>query len=683
MVAMPVFATPEVQPDTISRTDTSSSMQAIEEIIISAFRLPANWLDISASVGYITQETLAKGVLLTPVEALNSVSGINMHHGSLNTNRLTIRGVGSRSPYSTYKIKAYFGDIPLTTGDGETTLEDLETSGVSKVEIIKGPTSTVYGAGLGGAIIFYPVFPTQDFIKIENTAGSFNTSKQTFSAGTTLKNASVYALLSNLEREGYRKNNRTTRKNFLVHSTLFKGDKVSASVLARLTKMKAFIPSSINRRMFEETPWKAANNWKEVKGFEDYTTGQAGISAKTNTGTLSNATVSVFGQFREADELRPFNKLVESSWAVGTRGNFQQAFKIDALGIKLVAGFEIFRETYKWGTFSNGEGSQLSDNKENRDYENFFIQGEITKVNKFNLSVGANLNRTRYRYLDSFLANGDQSGKHSYDPVVSQRLGINYKILKNLAVFSNLSHGFSPPTLEETLYPEGNINPNIKPEKGWNLEAGIKGNIGNWATFSASYYRMYVSDLLVARRTAEDAYVGVNAGRSVHPGLESFIQGFLTTPGAYPSVSFYANTTLANYHFTDFVDDGKDYSGNQLPGTTKFSGNVGLSFSVNETMDIKLSQHLSGKMPVNDLNSGYTDPYGVTNLNVVFHKNWNKLHFNLKAGANNILDVNHASMLAVNSPSFGGNAPRYFYPGNPRNYYLSVSIGFQNSGKHP
>ena len=81
-------------------------------------------------------------LLLMP---LNRIPGILMHHGTFNTNRLTIRGIGSRTPYSTNKIKAYLGEIPLTSGDGETVLEDLENSSIQRVEIIKGPSSSLYG----------------------------------------------------------------------------------------------------------------------------------------------------------------------------------------------------------------------------------------------------------------------------------------------------------------------------------------------------------------------------------------------------------------------------------------------------------------------------------------------------------------------------------------------------------
>lgn len=45
-----------------------------------------------------------------------------MQQGSLNTNKITIRGIGSRSQYSTTRIKAYFEEIPLTSAECKTSL---------------------------------------------------------------------------------------------------------------------------------------------------------------------------------------------------------------------------------------------------------------------------------------------------------------------------------------------------------------------------------------------------------------------------------------------------------------------------------------------------------------------------------------------------------------------------------
>jgi hypothetical protein len=40
-----------------------------------------------------------------------------MQQGALNTNRISIRGIGSRAQYGTQKIKAYYEGIPLTTAE--------------------------------------------------------------------------------------------------------------------------------------------------------------------------------------------------------------------------------------------------------------------------------------------------------------------------------------------------------------------------------------------------------------------------------------------------------------------------------------------------------------------------------------------------------------------------------------
>jgi len=48
----------------------------------------------------------------------------------------------------------------------------------------------------------------------------------------------------------------------------------------------------------------------------------------------------------------------------------------------------------------------------------------------------------------------------------------------------------------------------------------------------------------------------------------------------------------------------------------------------------------------------------------------------ISAGVNNLLDTDYASMILVNAGSFGGNTPRYFYPGLPINAFGRMSIRY-------
>src|SRR5690606_24996621 len=205
-------------------------------------------------------------------------------------------------------------------------------------------------------------------------------------------------------------------------------------------------------------------------------------------------------------------------------------------------------------------------------------------------------------------------------------------------------------------------------------ETGFRTNYKNRLLATVSYYRIYVKNLLVARRTGEDAYVGVNAGESLHPGLEADLRWLALNPNSYPSLTVNGNVTLANYHFRDFVDTDNDFSGNLLPGTSRTTWMLAGNLQPAPGYSIRAWHRFTGKMPVNDANSGFNDPFGITNMEIMHNRMFNVINMELKVGIQNIFDVHHAPMLAVNAPSFGNAQPRYYYPGNPRNYFVSLML---------
>ena len=672
IISIPGFG----QEQKTAQKDTTLSGK-IDEVTVTAFRSPYNIFNIPAPVNVISPLQLEMGNSLTTVEALNQVSGVLMHSGTLNTNRLTIRGIGARTPYATNKIKAYFGEIPLTSGDGETTLEDLENSAISRAEIVKGPSSSLFGAGLAGVVLFYPKSVAGDFVQNQTTVGSFGTLKNILSAGISNKNTNIFALGSVLKSDGYRENNETNRYNLLLNSSWKINRTTELQVLLKATKMKAYIPSSLDLPTFEQTPEKAAANWMNAKGNEEYTNGQFGVTLNFALPDFQKISAATFGSFKKADELRPFNRLGERSDYLGWRAYYQKQFEGENNRFTLSSGIEFFRENYEWSTFSNDNGIVLSDNREKRQYENLFVQLESGFSERYFISAGVNGNLTRFFYTDFYTENGDQSDEQHYQPAISPRLGVNVVVNRNLSVFGNISHGFSTPTFEETLLPAGEINPDIKPETGLSTEIGFRSQWSGRLQFSASYYRIYIKNLLVARRTGEDAYVGVNAGKSEHPGLETELRWNVTNPERYPSLMLSGTATFANYHFTEFTDLDVDYSGKLIPGTTKNTWFTLANFNATKNISFNLWHRFTGEMPVNDANSVFSDPFGITNFEAKFNARINRLKLQLHAGIQNIFDIHYSSMLAVNAPSVGGNLPRYYYPGNPRNYFVSVLIGLE------
>ncbi|WP_163713113.1 TonB-dependent receptor [Mangrovibacterium lignilyticum] len=644
----------------------------IAEIRVQAFRYAQKLRETPGAIALIPAQQLREVPAQQIDFPLNQVAGVFMQSGSLNTNRLIIRGIGGRSPYASNKVRAYFEDIPLTNGTGETTLEDLDLSLIDHIEIIKGPAAGYYGSGLGGTLLLQADQQQLSGFSLAGDFGSYNKQNYRANIQLTTDEWSHGLYLDVLKADGYRENNRTDRTN-LGYIGHYRAGKHRFNLILLQTDMRAYIPSSLDWDTYQNNPRQAASNWAEVQGYEDYQKQMGGFSVQSDWGNNYTSRISLFGQRKTSDELRPFNFLQEDNSYKGFRliGEKSWYFRTNQLTASL--GNESFWENYNWGTFdTNIHSIPLSDNKEKRNYFNAFAQLNYT-ANKVRVSTGVNLNQTSYHYRDFYFLDDDQSADHSFDPIVSPRLAISYSLSRQTAVYGTISHGFSPPGLEETLRPDGQRNTNIKPETGWNYEIGSRGTPGRQFFYDLSFYYMEIQNLLVARRTAEDAYMGVNAGKTKHPGVELALDYHWLNRALTSAVRFSGN--YSPYSFDRFVDGENDYSGNDLTGSPKARLNV-VSDTNYRNLQLLLQYQYSGQVPLRDDNSVYTDAYQLFNLTLNYKKRWDRLELNVTASALNLTDEHYASMVLINASSFGNQAPRYYYPGLPRNLAGSISLKY-------
>ncbi|MFA5330574.1 MAG: TonB-dependent receptor [Prolixibacteraceae bacterium] len=649
----------------------------IQEVTVKAFHSYKRLNDTPGAIDLITNRQLIEEPTFTLAPSVNKIPGVWMQSGSINTNRLTIRGIGTRSPYGSNKIRAYYGEIPLTNGVGETTLEDLDLEQIADIEIIKGPSSGFYGSGLGGVLLFNPAKPTASQVLQQVSVGSFATVKYTAKLTLAGKNSGSSLVYSRFHTDGYRENNTGNRHNLTWTSSVEK-NQTKIDLLASFVKMDAYIPSSIDLKTYTETPQKAAANWAAAKGYEDYTTIFGGASVQQKFSKNWLASVSGFGHYNKNNELRPFNILQENNHYFGMRSVLEKKYVSKIATSRIMVGNEFFTENYLWQTLQNNNrtaGNLLSDNVERRWYNNFFLLTDLNFQDKFLVSASLNYNQTHYNYADHFLVDGDQGGNHRFSPVVSPRLAATWVLSERFRFYSVVSQGFSPPTLEETLMPGGQRNLAIKPETGWNYELGMKMSVSKSLYIEGSAYYMKIKNLLVARRTGEDEYMGINAGATNHPGLEFKLDyKFIDRP---QWIAFFRmNANMTRYRFADFVDNGTDYSGNKLTGTPSSVTNWMLEATHATGFFLNLHFQTVGKMPMLDDNSLFSTAYQLGNLMTGYERTFQKLTVSLSSGIQNLFDEHYASMILINAVATGNNSPRFYYPGLPRNFKSMVSLRY-------
>jgi len=186
-----------------AQQDTSSLSLEIDSIFITA----------STGVGRTQYRIDAITLNENPVQnissAINEVPGVYMHTGTLNTNRITVRGIGNRSLFSTTKLRAYIDDIPLTNGVGETTVEDFDREILQSVELYKGPGATAYGSGLGGLMLLNTSNrPEDNYIKTQVATGKWGFIKTNQVASVSNETFSLKLL------HGYQENSRNSELQF-------------------------------------------------------------------------------------------------------------------------------------------------------------------------------------------------------------------------------------------------------------------------------------------------------------------------------------------------------------------------------------------------------------------------------------------------------------------------------------
>ncbi|MCC4214340.1 TonB-dependent receptor family protein [Leeuwenhoekiella parthenopeia] len=670
-------------------TDSLTQRNTLGEILITATPVQNQLQRIPAAVAVITAQNLERGDQLSVANEINKIPGIQMQQGALNTSRISIRGLGARSQYSTNRVKAYLEGIPLTTGEGETTLEDLDLSLIQNIEIIKGPASSSYGAGLGGAMLLSVIKPKKPGFSVRSNAmtGSYGLFKTGVSGLYADEQTQGFISYNHLESDGFRDNSGYNRNSITAYAKTQLNEVSSLSFFGNYIRLKAYIPSSINANDFREAPQKAAFTWAQAQGYESYDKILAGLSYDWQINAQNRWTTSLFTNTRDGYEPRPFDILDENSLAFGIRSNLNSEFSIFQLNAKSSIGVEYFDEHYKAELFENNyesnpgngsiQGNRFADQEQDRKYLNLFAQIQLKFTERLTGDFGLNYNHSRYILDDILNENGtDNSGTYTYPRIFLPQAGVTYEAFTDKFIYATVARGFSLPTVAETLTPEGAINPEIKPETGVNYELGFKGQWLQKRLYTeVAFYTVQVDNLLVAERVGNDQYVGRNAGKTDHNGVEFFAQ-YRDYIGENLMLQPYASVALNDYSFEKFTDRDVDYSGNDLTGVADRVINLGLDLSW-KSWSFNTNYRHTGSIPLDDANSIYSDSYNVVNLRSDYAFELGKtLDLNVFGGINNLFDADYAAQILPNATGFGGSLPRYYYPGEPINFYLGLNFQF-------
>ena len=483
--------------------------------------------------------------------------------------RVSIRGSGLSRAYGNRGLSMYIDGIPLNTSDGLLDFFEIDPSAYRYVEVFKGANALRYGSNaLGGAINL--VTPTgRDAAPLDARldAGSFGYVKGQVSTGGTDGSLDYFATLSGQRIDGYRQHS----SGDAVRGNLNIGYQISPDIQTRFYLYAANtdqrIPGEVTKAMALNTPTAANPVWIT----QDQQRNVASIRLADKTTVRFDTTVVDFGVFYNYRHVKhPIYQWLD--YTVDDYGGFVRAVDertIGGLRNRLIVGANLQDGTIDTNQYVNLPGavkgalaSSMVDTS-----GNFSMYAEDTLYVQPNLALIAGvqyLDASRDR-RDRFLSNGNQSGSKSYS-LGSPRLGLLWDVEPDWQVFANVSGSAEIPTYDGNSFATP-ASSNLRAQRATTYEVGTRGHHGNFG-WDVSLYRSNIKGELQCLTTAPWAPCSIiNAGRTVHQGLEAGIDA------TFPVSAFVEGDGLAftaAYTYSDFFFDGDPtYGNNELPGVPR------------------------------------------------------------------------------------------------------------------
>ncbi len=663
----------------------TDSTQTLEEVTVKAYEQNRKLMQVPAAVAVVSKAQLSHFTNTNILPALNNHPGIRMEERSPGSYRLNIRGSSLRSPFGVRNVKTYYNDIPYTDPGGNTYLNQLGFYNIQSLEVIKGPGSSLYGAGTGGVLLLKTNHANwHPGLSFDYSAGSFglNNLNTNLRLGTdAFQNTINYLQLSS---NGYRDNAELDRKVFTWDLTANLSDKGKITTHFLWGDLFYQTPGGLTLAEYNSNPKAARPRVGMTPGAAENKAAifqkifLAGISFNQKFSDHWQNTTSFYGASTRLLNPTIRNYARTSEPHTGGRSIFQFTKHFnEATKLNIVTGVEFQQGISSVRIYSNMNGNpdtlQTDDEINNRVFS-AFAQATLELPHSWFITAGASVNAQNIS-ITRFSNTPVSEQKRKYNNEVAPRLAILKQLAKPLSVYGSVARGFSPPTTAELLPSSGIIQTNLNPEDGINYEAGIRGTANSRRIyFDVNVFRFSLKNTIVQRRDAAGADYFVNAGSTKQLGVESYFSwSFLvSSPHMISDLKIWLTHTWNDFTYKDFKQVIADYSGKKLPSVPENVLAAGVDLALKQGLYMNVNYYYAGRIALNDANTDYAPSYNLLGARLGWKKNLHpKVLMELFIAADNILDEKYSLGNDINA--FGG---RYYNPATPFNFAGGISLHF-------
>ena len=618
------------------------------------------------AVEVVPDTAFKNGPAQTIKDMLDWVPGVFAQPKWGDDTRLSIRGSGLSRNFHLRSIQLYMDGIPINTADGYGDFQEIDPTAYRYVEVYKGANALRFGANsLGGAINF--VMPTgRDASLFDGRvdAGRFGYAKTQASTGGARGPFDYFVTASAQRADGFRDHSdgQALRGSANV-GYQFSPDAETRFYLNANT-VRQRIPGAVTKSSALNAPETAAAG--NVTGDWQRNIDTLRVANKT-TLRFGPTTVDVGVFAVDRHLMHPIFQWLDYRYQ--DYGAFARATDDRLIGgfrNRLIAGVNLHNGTVDNQQFTNLPGamkgalqsSSLDTSRNLSAYleDSFFFLPNVAVV------AGTQfLHATRDR-RDRFLANGDQSGRASFD-IWSPKIGLLWDVDPGWQVFGNISRSAEVPSFGENTFANVALS-SLQAQTATTYEIGTRGRRSD-VTWDLAVYRAEIRNelqCLTAPATPGACNV-TNADRTVHQGIEAGLGvAFLEALFAAQDRVWF---NLA-YTYNDFFFDGDArYGNNKLPGAPPHSIRAEVLYKHENGFYAGPNiEWVPQAYFVDNANQVSTDPYALLNFKIGYDRGtgWSSY-----IEARNLLDTRYIASTSIAETANAASA--LFEPGTGRAIY--------------
>ena len=611
--------------------------------------------DIPQSISVITEEQIKDQSLLGLKDAIQYSPGVMAGQGEGNRDSIWFRGNQSTSDLFVDGVRddvQYYRDL----------------YNIDRVEVLMGPNGMIFGrGGVGGVInrvVKEATWENKNEIKIQG--GAYDHKRSSIDLNNRIDETLAVRVNAMIEDSGsFRQGVESERKAINPTFTFKPSDKTKVVVgmeyfndkrtsdrgIPSVDNGLKSYPYSTSRSTFFGNASQSPNEAIVKNGYAiiDHTFDN-GVSVKNHTrfsdydkyyqnvyanSQVSNGLVTIDGYYDNTQRQNFFNQT-----------DLTYNFKTGSVSHKLLTGLEIgLQENQNYRIVNSGSDptplasnpyallnwqSTKSRNTATDIYNQaIYFQDQIYLNEQFQIIAGLRYDKFKTKFNDSV---APANSATINDQFISPRVGLVYKPIEPVSLYTNYSLSYLPRTGEQLTSLTSSIK-SFDPEKFTNIEAGIKYDLLQSFSISSAIYRLERSKMAITDPSNSSNIIIVDG--QITKGFELGLAGKL-----FDSYSMYGGYTYQDAEITKNQGTGPTQilSGATLGHVPKHTFSLWNKYEINETWSAALGVVSRSDMYASTpTTTTAVNLPGYTRLDAAIYANINK-QTKLQLNIENILD---------------------------------------------